>query len=200
MAQALQTPEKMITPEEARILAKQAPAILREQVDLLPKEGTMKLVSPTPFYVAGAAVGAVLAGATFSKYVKGGWKWVTGTLAAGAAAAGWSAGNTVNKVSAAMNCSLREAGKALLAYADALEKDPVLTEKLAVHLSHNVTAKDLDLAVFMANEITKGQPEHNPVKSMIAGQVVRFGQSNTQFLNVEILADKVVKDCPGLRR
>lgn len=105
---------------------------------------------------------------TFTKWIPGKWKLLTGAGAVGAVAAGLHCGNETDKVLRVFEYALPEMKKAFLKYADAIESDAALREQLATYLSDKVTAKETSF---------------RPLESAVLGKAVEFGRS-TSHLNI----------------
>jgi hypothetical protein len=134
---AFPTTEKggVISPAEAKFWqewAAKAPHLVRSQLS----ESLDKVTSAlTPYKVGGVALGAVLGGATFTKHVPGKWKILSGLSSAASLAFAAFMGS--------MQSASGEAEAMFLRYADALERNPALQQKLASYLSATVTAENL---------------------------------------------------------
>ena len=151
MALASSSSVDIISPAEARFWqeqAQKAPAALREMT------ATLNRVNADfrPYQVGGVAVGAILGGATFTKYVPGKWKWVSGIGAAASLLVGVLAGKVR---------SVNDANERYMQYADGLEKDPQLQQQLAQFLSAHVTADDI---------------QRKGIENAVLEQVMMFGE------------------------
>jgi len=121
----------VISPAEAKFWqewADKMPALVRDNEQIM----IGLKAEMTPYKTAMVAVGAALGVATFTKYVKGNWKWATGLSAVGAFA---SAAH-----SSYIQSGIKERIQSNLGYAEMLERDPRMREQLAQFLSTHVTA------------------------------------------------------------
>ncbi len=124
-----------ISPAEAKFWqewAEKAPNLIRGKIGgFLDKMNT----NVVPYKVGSVALGAALGGATLTKYVPGQWKWASGI----GAAASLAAAMLMESVQVASG----RTKQAFLDYADALERDPALKQRLAGLLSSTVTAENI---------------------------------------------------------
>ena len=152
----VQAQPDIISPAEAKFwqeYADKMPSLVRdnEQIIMGFKDNL------TPYKVAMTALGAALGLATFTKHVKGNWKWATGLSAAGAFA---SAAR-----SAYIQSGMGERIQSNLAYAEELERDPKIRQQLAQFLSTHVTADKiqrygLENAVVREGFMFQGENRH----------------------------------------
>lgn len=120
----------VISPGEAKFWREWA----QKSPDLLRKEFGSALDGDTIFSGRniGFSLGVVLAGASFTKYIPGKWKILSGIGAAGSLLAGWAVSEVERVVKPAI--------KAQKAFIEELGKNPELQEELANYLAKNVTA------------------------------------------------------------
>ncbi len=125
-------PTDIISPAEARFWqewADKVPGLMRTQVQGFSNKFNSIL---TPWKVGGVVLGTTLGVASFTKAVPGKWKWVSG----GAAVASL----TTSYVASLFQRASMQVDKVRANYADTLERDPELRQKLADFLSSTVTA------------------------------------------------------------
>ncbi len=125
-------PVDVMSPAETQFWqewAEKAPALIRSNGI----ENLEKFQSSAGAYKMGSvALGAALGAATFTKYISGRWKYLSGSAAA--------ASLIFASAMAGMQTIGNNTKNRMLAYADALEHSPALQQQLAMHLSSSVTA------------------------------------------------------------
>jgi hypothetical protein len=131
-------PADAISPAEAKTWkewADRAPDLLRAQAG----QDAPRASSPFSFPLIG--LGALSGIATFTKWVPGKWKWLSGGVAAGAVGSGLYLGNKASNLNDAFAASspMRDT---LLRNAGALEHNPALRQQFADYLSGSVSAQE----------------------------------------------------------
>lgn len=109
--------------------AERAPALVRAGIEQVEYQAIQPY---TPLKTALAAVGCLLGVASFTKYVPGKWKWISGL---------GSAGSLMGAVSIGSKNVLET--HFLNDYANCLEGDPALRKELAQYLSDHVTSDSI---------------------------------------------------------
>ncbi len=131
-AAAIAPTAEVISPAEAQYWldwANKAPSLLRSKA--------VEAIDKSDFYlklgaISGVTLGAISGIASFTKHVKGNWRWVTGLGSLAALAFGGISWATQSKTGDAKN--------QIFQYAAALEQSPALKQQLANWFSASITA------------------------------------------------------------
>lgn len=172
--------KKSLTPADGQALAEKAPALLRQQFSQFPDaaEQTDKAFGGVGrnIRITGVGVGAVLGVASFTKFIPGKWKWVTGTTAVASGALGLMVGHKMDAMAKAFNYSFPAVKNAILKYADDIENNETIREQLADYLVGNITRGEL---------ATKNLDE------LVGSKAMSFGE-NAKYLDLKSAIDNSI--------
>lgn len=168
----------LLTLSEAKMWAEKTPQLLRQYMAELPD--THKDVDKetaqlgASYKVTGIGLGAVLAAASFTKYIPGNWKWAARGAGLGSGALGLYVGDKADQVVKTVSYTIPIFKEAVLKYANAIESDTALKQQLADYYVQNITAQET---------------HDRPVESLIAGKAILFGQA-ISYLDIKSIAQE----------
>jgi hypothetical protein len=149
--------------------ADKASSLIRREINNIPDQ-PKDLPHVSSGYTGGmVALGAVLGGLSFSRFIPGKWKWLSGAASVASLGGAVAINSRVNAANAEIESSAQMVAvmkQGLSNYASVLDNDPATRAKLAQYFSDNITAQ----------EITQ-----HSLEAALLGKCAEFAQANPQL-------------------